>query len=177
MRLGTWNVRSLYRAGLLVTVLKELSKYRLDSAGVQEVRRERGVNEPAGECTLFYGKGNENHELGTGFFVHKRIISAVNSVEFVSDRMSYIILRGFWCHIVVLNIHAPTEGKIDDAKDSFYEKFKCFFDKFPKYHLKILFGDLNDKVGREDIFKPIIENESLHEISNDNGIRVGNFST
>jgi hypothetical protein len=36
--------------------------------------------------------------------VHKRIISAVKRVEFVSDRMSYIILRGPWCHIIVLNV-------------------------------------------------------------------------
>jgi hypothetical protein len=40
------------------------------------------------------------------FFGHKRIISAVNRVEFVSDRMLYIILRGCWCHIIVLNVHA-----------------------------------------------------------------------
>jgi hypothetical protein len=52
--------------------------------------------------------------LGTGFFVHKRITSAVKGVEFVGDRMSYIILRGRWFHIIVLNVHAPTEDKTDD---------------------------------------------------------------
>jgi hypothetical protein len=49
------------------------------------------------------------------------------------------------------------------------------FDKFPKYHTKVLLGDLNAKVGREDIFKPTIGNESLKEISNDNGVRLVNF--
>jgi hypothetical protein len=43
--------------------------------------------------------------------VHERIISAVKGVELVSDRMSYIILRGRWCHNIVLNVHAPTEDK------------------------------------------------------------------
>jgi hypothetical protein len=42
---------------------------------------------------IFQWEGNQKHELGTGFSVHKRIISAVNRVEFVSDRMSYILLR------------------------------------------------------------------------------------
>jgi hypothetical protein len=43
--------------------------------------------------------------------------------------------------------------------------------------MKILLGDFNSKVGREDIFKLAIGNESLHEISNDNGVRVVNFAT
>ena len=51
------------------------------------------------------------------------------------------------------------------------------FDHFPKYHMKILQGDINAKVGREDIFNPIMGQESFHQDSNDNGIRRVNFAT
>jgi hypothetical protein len=43
--------------------------------------------------------------------------------------------------------------------------------------VKILLGDFNTTVDREDIFKPTIGNKSLHESSNDNGVRVVNFAT
>jgi hypothetical protein len=55
--------------------------------------------------------------------------------------VSYIILRGRWCDIIVLIVHAPTEDKIYDMKDSFYEILERVFDKFPKYHKKMLLGD------------------------------------
>jgi hypothetical protein len=48
MRFGLWNLRSLYRVGSLMTVLRELSRYKLDLAGVQEIRWEGGGTEPAG---------------------------------------------------------------------------------------------------------------------------------
>jgi hypothetical protein len=92
-------------------------------------------------------------------------MSAVKRVEFVNDTMSYIILRGRWFHIIVLNVHAPTGDKILDMYDSFCEE------------LEHVLGEFNAKVGREDIFKPTIGNESLHEINNDTGVvNFGNVS-
>jgi hypothetical protein len=60
------------------------------------------------------------------------------------------------------------------VKDRFYEELERVFDKFPQYHLKILLGDFNAKVGRESIFKPTIGNKSLHEIINDSAVRLVN---
>jgi hypothetical protein len=74
-------------------------------------------------------------------------------------------------------VHAPTEDKCDDTKYSFYEELEGVFDQFRKYHMKILLGDFNAKVGRKYIFVPTIGNESLHETSNDNGVRLVTFAT
>jgi hypothetical protein len=60
-------------------------------------------------------------------------MSTVKRVESISDRISYITLRGRWFHVIVLNVHASTEDKIDVVKDSFYEQLERVFDKFPKY--------------------------------------------
>jgi hypothetical protein len=71
--------------------------------------------------------------------------------------------RGCRSEISVLNAQAPTEDRCDDSKDSFYEELEQVFHHFPEYHMKILLGDFNAKLGREDILKLTAGNESLHE--------------
>jgi exonuclease III len=59
MRFGTWNVRSLYRVDSLMTISRELARYKSDLVRVQEVRWEGSGTKTVGEYIFFYGKGNE----------------------------------------------------------------------------------------------------------------------
>jgi hypothetical protein len=68
LRFGLLNVRSLYKVGSIITVSRELARYKSDLVGVQEVRWEGSSTEATGEYAFFCGKENENHELGAVFF-------------------------------------------------------------------------------------------------------------
>ena len=65
--------------------------------------------------------------VGNKIFVHHRILSAVKRVEFVSYRVSYMVLRGRWFNIIVLNVRATSKEKSDDSKDSFNEELEQVF--------------------------------------------------
>jgi hypothetical protein len=63
----------------------------------------------------------------------------------------------------------PKQDKIDDMKSSFYEELERVFYIYLKYQMNN-FLDFSVKAGTEDILKLISRNDSLQEISNDNGV-------
>jgi len=86
-------------------------------------------------------------------------------------------VRGRWCNIIALNVHAPSEEKSDDSKGSSYEESEQISNHFPNHYMKIMLGDFNAKVGRENIFNLTTGNKSLHQVSNDSGVRIVNLAT
>jgi len=73
-------------------------------------------------------------------------------------------------------VHAWSEEKTGNWKDSSYEELEQVFDHFPKYRVKVLWRDFNTKLEREVVFKLTIGNGSLYWDSNDNGVRIINFA-
>jgi exonuclease III len=74
-----------------------------------------------------------------------------------------------------MHMHQPRRKVI--IQNSFYEELQQVSEHFPQYHMKILVGDFNAKLRREDIFNLTISNDSLHQDSNDNGVGLVHFAT
>jgi exonuclease III len=70
---------------------------------------------------------------------------------------------------LLISVHAPTEEKTDEEKEKFYEDLEIVHNKIPKHDIVIILGDLNAKIGNEDVYQNVASKHTLHEISNRNG--------
>ena len=68
IKVGTWNIRSLYRSRTFQSMVGEVEKYRVEVVALQETRWAGEGSLNAGSYTLHYG-GSEIHSLGTGFTI------------------------------------------------------------------------------------------------------------
>jgi hypothetical protein len=96
---------------------------------VQEVRTDKGSMVRAGDYVLSMEKETKVISWEQDFLY---TTEQYHHLEFVSDRISYIVLRGCWCNVIVLNACAPNEEKSDDSKDSFHVELEQVFYHFPK---------------------------------------------
>ncbi|KAF0702148.1 craniofacial development protein 2-like, partial [Aphis craccivora] len=107
---------------------------------------------------------NDTHQFGTGFAVHKSLLSAIKEFNPISERVCTIKLNTKPMNIFIINIHAPTENKDETDKDEFFEEVTTIYDEAPGNTIKIIVGDCNAKLGKEPAFRPTIGMHSAHEI-------------
>ncbi|XP_008181820.1 uncharacterized protein LOC103309055 [Acyrthosiphon pisum] len=173
---GTWNVRTLFKPGAAQNIVKEIEKYKLKIVALQEIRWDDTGTLDIQETTILYGKCNERRQFGTGFAIHKSLVPNIREFKDINPRTSLLTMKAQFFDITFINVHAPSEDKSQEEKDDFYESLDLILNALPQYRIKIVLGDLNAKVGKETVFRPIIGSHSLHEVTNDNGLRLIDFA-
>ncbi|KAL4113922.1 hypothetical protein QTP88_017474 [Uroleucon formosanum] len=172
-RIGTWNIRSLYKPGALKSISDAIKKYKnVLITALQEIRWPEGSVKTEG-MTLFYsGNKNGRHINGVGFLVSELLLPHVKHFEPINDRICYMRIADKSGDLMLICVYAPTENGPNDEKEVFYEELERTYDKLPNHCSKILLGDFNAQVGNEKMYKPTVGGESAHDISNGNGMRL-----
>lgn len=177
LNIGTWNIRTLYQTGALSNTIQQLEKYQMNITAIQEIRWTGTGTLNKNNFTIYYSGGTNNkHEFGCGFIINKKIQMGVIGFKPISNRICYIRIRMKFRNLSIFSIHAPTEQKSDEEKEEFYTMLDSEVGKAPENDIKLVLGDFNAQVGREDEYTSITGKYSLHHITNDNGAKLIQFA-
>jgi exonuclease III len=176
MRFGARNVRTLFKTGSLKSLTQQLQKYQIKITAVQETKWMGNEIWDTKTHTIFQsGKSNGKREFGVAFIVNKEMKNILGCTP-VSERMCRLRVKTRFFNLSVINVHAPTEDKDETEKDGFYNQLERTYDSAPSNDIKIIIGDLNAKLGKEEIYKDTFGKQSLHTNTNDNGQRIIDFA-
>jgi exonuclease III len=127
------------------------------------------------DFTICYSGNNEQIQFGTGFVIHKKYKSLIMDFNPENERLCSLRMKGRSFNTTLVCLHAPTEEKDVDQKYTFYDKLKRLYMKSPKHDIKIILGDFNAKVGKEQDVTLNAGKFSLHEETTNNGWRMVGF--
>jgi len=127
--------------------------------------------------TLFNSRSeSKKHEFGCRFYVRGEFFKYVKDFKIINKRICYLRLKAKWFSCTLINVHAPTNEKMEDIKEEFYNLLEQNINQTANSDIKIILRDFNAKVGKEDVYKPTNGNESLHNETNNNGIKMIQFA-
>nr|XP_014293250.1 uncharacterized protein LOC106691865 [Halyomorpha halys] len=168
-------VQSILKLGASRTVESVLEQYNVDVVALQEIRW--GDTEMVSlEKYLLINSGSKENRKGTGFMIKKSIRRTQLGYNCVNDRICGIRLKGRFCKISLISTHAQCEDAEEIDKEAFYNQLTKMYDEIAQYDTKIILGDFNAQLGKEEIYKPITGQQSRHDTTNDNDIRTVEFA-
>ena len=178
VRVGCWNVRTMYRAGKTAQVCREMAKYKVEILGISECRWTGSgeVRTQTSENIIFAGRNDNQHQSGVAIMMSKETFRALESWNPVSDRI--ITARFFSKHIktTIIQVYAPTNDADTDEKDRFYELLQQVYDRTPRHDIIITMGDWNAKLGHQmEGENGVVGKHGLGNDRSDNGERFIEF--
>ena len=123
LRIGTWNVRTLYQAGKLDNALKEMDNMKLDLLGISECKWiESGTFVKDDHIIIF--SGGKEHKNGVGIIMRKEIARSLIGYWAISERVIMIKLQRKPFDISIIQIYAPTQDHVDEEIELFYDEIQ-----------------------------------------------------
>ncbi|GFS14130.1 craniofacial development protein 2-like [Elysia marginata] len=152
-RIGFWNVRTMFETGKLAQVTIEMNRYNLHILGVSESRwtGTGRYKTNTGETVLYSGRDNNIHTKGVAIISKKGLEKSLMEWKSVNSRFIRIRLKGWHNNLNIIQCHAPTNDNEKDIKGLFYEQLQVELNEIPRNDVITLIGDLNAKVGDENI--------------------------
>ena len=177
LRVGLWNTRTMYETGKTAQVIGEMQRYRLNILGVSEVRWTGSGRyvAPTGEIMYYSGREDGQHRQGVGIILDKEANKSLMEWEPVNNRIIRARLYSKFTKMTIVQCYAPTEEADDAEKDEFYAQLQGVLESVPKHDILLVMGDLNAKVGADNLgFEQCIGGHGLGT-RNDNGERFLEF--
>ena len=148
LKIGCWNVRTMYSIGKTAQVCREMRRYKIDVLGISECRwLECGkVNTIDHEVIIYSGK-NDKHEYGVAIILSKNAAKSLMSWKPVSDRIITARMYSKYIKATIVQTYAPQNESTEEEKNKFYEQLQKVYDEIPKHDMIISMGDWNAKIG------------------------------
>jgi Reverse transcriptase (RNA-dependent DNA polymerase)/Domain of unknown function (DUF6451) len=166
MRIGTWNVRTMYAAGKLAEICREMDKVKLEILGLCETRwNQSGEHQTAdGKLLLYSGMPEEDddHVRGVGVLISRKLKDHLVEWLPVSERLMKARFKTKHRHFTIVQGYAPTEDATLEDKEAFYSSLDGLLTTVPKRDVVFLLGDYNARVGAD--------NEGLEHVMGPHGI-------
>jgi endonuclease/exonuclease/phosphatase family metal-dependent hydrolase len=93
-----------------------------------------------------------------------------------NERLSKLRIKGRFNNLSIISAHAPAEEEADEEKVKIYEVLQKVHNKIPKHDIVLIMGDLNAKIGKEDVYENVAGKHTLHETSKRNGACVCEYT-
>lgn len=155
LRVGIWNVLTLYQVGKTAQLLNEMQRYNIEILGASEVRWNGCGEQTCGDGYKILHSGMPNagddHIRGVAIVLGKKIKNSLMEWEPISERLMRVRLNTKYRKTTLIQCYAPTEPSTLEEKEAFYALLDAALSKIPKGDLVMLMGDLNAKVGTNNI--------------------------
>ena len=113
IKVGTWNVRTLYQAGRLENVIQEMGRLYVNIFGLCETRWTNSGSMQIDDYKIIYA-GGDKHEKGVGIILDKERSKSLMGYWAISDRVLLVKLKGHPFNISIIQAYAPTSASTEE---------------------------------------------------------------